>query len=101
MFCPKCGSLLKVKDGKTSCSCGYAGEKASSLSETIRHEERGASATDQENLFATERHVCPKCGHDKAVLVPPPAATRETWNSSEGDRSSYVCGKCGYKDFID
>ncbi len=102
MFCPKCGSLLKpLGDGFSSCSCGYKTKSREVLTEKTPHKKSGVEVVSEINPFATEHHICPKCGFDKAVLIESQIAVRETWNNSEADKPSFVCSRCGYKDFID
>lgn len=100
MFCPKCGSLLKVKKGKSLCACGYSAQ-----TKEVLHEELAPSKdlhiASEVNPMATTAHICTKCGFDKAVFLPPPQAIRDTWNNAEADHPSYVCGKCGFREFVD
>ena len=100
MFCPKCGSLLKIAGKTSSCSCGYATKTKDVLIEQLDQEEREIVVLPETNPFSTEEHVCQKCGFGKAVLIESQIAVRETWNTSEADRPSYVCGRCGYKEFV-
>lgn len=100
MFCPKCSSLLKIKKGVSYCSCGYSSVTKNIMTEKINKQNKKVSIVNEINPMATEKHTCTKCGFDKAVLLAPPAAVRETWTSSEADRSSFVCGKCGFREFI-
>jgi ribosomal protein S27AE len=100
MFCPRCGSLLRVSKGQASCSCGFTKAAEERFTEAGTHGSTVLPVVSDVNPMATEKHVCKMCGFDKAILVPPPAAVRETWNSGEADRESYVCGKCGFKEFV-
>lgn len=105
LFCPKCGSLLKTKaDGKKLvyfCSCGYSKQSASKeiIKEKVVHSDVIVEVSGI-NPLATADHVCGKCGFEKAVLVSPEIAVRETAGCCEGDRPAYVCGKCGFKEFL-
>ncbi len=103
MFCPKCGAILKTNAEGKYCSCGYQ-EKTKhveKITETIEHKGEEVIVRDsKDNPLATEKHTCPKCGCEKAILVGSQIAVRETWNSSETDRPAYICACCGYKDFI-
>lgn len=73
MFCPKCGSILKLKkEGNKrimACSCGYidkGGEKTK-LHEKV-NEKTEISIIENENhetLPSTEAK-CQKCGHNEA-----------------------------------
>lgn len=100
MFCPECGSLLKVKKGKSVCSCGYSTETTQVMTEKMATTPDVAVGSEIDPMANTQ-HVCKKCGFDRAVFNPPPAAIRDTWNNAEADRASYVCGKCGFREFID
>ncbi len=105
MFCPKCGSLLRSKneDGKiiSFCSCGY--EKKSKeeiiLKEEIKNSEN-EFVTQEINPLATENHKCSKCGCEKAILIGSQIGVRETCRVCETDRPAFVCGRCGFKEFI-
>lgn len=96
MFCPKCGSILKVKDGSVFCSCGYTDKntKQVNLSDKPKHKE--VRVLDGENRLAVHDHVCEKCGHDKAELI-----ERGIMYSDEDDVVLYKCGKCGYTKMMD
>jgi DNA-directed RNA polymerase subunit M/transcription elongation factor TFIIS len=105
LFCPKCGGLLKTKSVDTNilnyCSCGFekTSESRDFIKEIVDIKDEIVSVPEI-NPLANEIHVCPKCGCDKAFLVGSQIAVRETWNSGETDRPSFICGKCGYKDFL-
>ena len=72
MFCPKCGSLLKVKKEKNKtiqfCSCGYTSEqkKPQTIKETIDSEEKKIEVVEDQNVNPLTEEICPKCGHNKA-----------------------------------
>lgn len=108
MFCPKCGSLIlpSKQDGKIilRCSCGFEQESKDNASFHDRKKQDFSSEEvvvhTGENPMATEDHICLKCGCGKAILIGSQIAVRETWCNCETDRPAYVCGKCGYKDFI-
>ena len=96
MFCPKCGSLLKIKKEKNkkyySCSCGYTNsdiDKAQ-LKEEIKNENKTIDVVDssEEPLPLTEAE-CPKCDHGKAYywLV-------QTRAGDESDTKFFKCEKC-------
>jgi len=84
-----------------SCSCGYS-EKAKDdiIREKVDNSEDELIIRDGINPMATHNHVCKKCGCKKAIFVESQIAIRETWNSSETDKPAYVCGKCGFKEFV-
>ena len=107
-FCPDCGSLLKnrVEDGKSFqfCNCGFesvlSSKKFSSVIKEKIVSEKPVVTVSEINPFATESHVCKNCGFDKAVLVDSEIGVRETAGCCEFDRPAYICGKCGFKEFI-
>ena len=96
MFCPDCGSILKIKkEGSKNvkfCSCGYKGTDAakSIFSETVKkkHEDIPIIDKDYETLPLTEAE-CKKCGHRKAHfwLV-------QTRASDEPETKFLKCEKC-------
>ena len=73
MFCPKCGSILKLKKdgGKRvlACSCGFVDKsnEETKLSEKIDEKsEISVVERDDYETFPQMDVKCPKCGHDKA-----------------------------------
>jgi len=105
LFCPKCGGLLKTRLEESVstnyCSCGYEKQlkKDSIVKELVETNDVIIEPTEI-NPLADEEHVCKKCGYGKAILVAPQVAVRETWGHSETNHPAYICGKCGYKEFI-
>ena len=96
MFCPKCGSILKIKkEGKSAllyCSCGYKSRDLSKakISEKIDNSKRDIKVADQnfETLPITEAE-CKKCGHRKAYFW-----TLQTRASDEPETKFLKCEKC-------
>ncbi len=74
MFCPKCGSILKLrKDGSKhilACHCGYVDRKKEHLpilSEKVRNrKEIDVLEQDEDTVLPLTKAKCPKCGHGKA-----------------------------------
>jgi DNA-directed RNA polymerase subunit M/transcription elongation factor TFIIS len=101
MFCPKCGSILTPHDGIMKCSCGYfAQTKDEIVKEKVEHPGDDIIIREGINPLATHDHVCKRCACKKAIFVSSQIAIRETWNSSETDRPAFICGRCGFKEFV-
>lgn len=105
LFCPKCGGLLKTKSVDKNlinfCSCGY--EKRSKSKDIIKEKvdiKDEIIEASEISPLAIEDHVCKKCGFNKALIVTAEISVRETAGCCEADRPAYVCGKCGFKEFI-
>jgi len=92
MFCPKCGSLLKPKEGKMSCSCGYTQDKTVNIK--IDHEHKKIHdieilETDGSESLPSTEEECPKCGNNKAYF-----GTQQTGPSDEPEITIFRCTKC-------
>lgn len=96
MFCPKCGSLLKIKKEKNKkyyyCSCGYTNKdiKEATIKEEIKKEEKEIEVIDtEEEPLPTTETECPKCGHNKAYywLI-------QTRAGDEAETKFLKCEKC-------
>ena len=99
MFCPKCGSLMKVKKEKgkkfLKCeNCGYTTKDldSASITEEVKSESKPVDVVEEsdETLPLTEAE-CPKCGHNRAFywLV-------QTRAGDESETKFLKCEKCGY-----
>lgn len=96
MFCPKCGSLLKIKKEKNkkyfSCSCGYTNRDVADaqMTEEVKPPKKDVDVVhdDEEPLPLTEAE-CPKCDHGKAYywLI-------QTRAGDESDTKFFKCAKC-------
>lgn len=90
-FCPKCGSLLKPKNGILGCDCGYSQDE--SLTIKLEHKQENTKIdikeTDGlESLPRTEEE-CPECGNGEAYF-----GTQQTGPSDEPEVIIYRCTKC-------
>lgn len=104
-FCPDCGSLLRSRGDDGSCvffcSCGFLDNSSSGelVKEIVVHKDVIVPVSDV-NPLASESHVCKKCGFGRALLVEPEIVVRETAGCCEADRPGYICGRCGFKEFL-
>ena len=95
MFCPKCGSILLVKQVKDksvmSCSCGYtSNEKNLSIKEKIEDTEKKIEVVeDKEEVYPLTDEICPKCDHPKAFFW-----TAQTRAGDEAETKFFKCEKC-------
>ena len=93
MFCPKCGSILKSKEGKIVCSCGYAHKGSIKINLDVEKEQKKVEVVEKEEqgskLIIDEK--CPKCGHNKVYYW-----THQSGPSDEPEDQVYRCVKCGY-----
>jgi len=108
MFCPKCGGLLRAKEGSRAefeCPnprCGGFEQKAKELSkegvsrlkiEKNRSEVEDCPVVDAiEGVMPKTAVPCPKCGHNEAYWY-----LRQTRKSDEPETTFLTCCKCGYK----
>ncbi|MFH1917944.1 MAG: hypothetical protein ABIJ14_02470 [Nanoarchaeota archaeon] len=104
-FCHKCKTLLSPhkRDGKFffECSkCGFCevidGKNHLIAREKMKKpEKRGKGAVEDKDIFATYKHVCEKCGHDRAEVI-----DVGTFYSDEDSLILLKCGKCGWSERI-
>jgi len=101
MFCPKCGSILVLKDDgkkkKIGCkNCGYSPRVKTNL---ILKEK--VKVKKEDNIDVVSKKVetlpkmtanCKKCGHNKAYYW-----TLQTRATDEGETSFFECVKCGHR----
>ena len=73
MFCPKCGSILRLKkDGNKrvmACSCGYVDKSKEQAKLTEKLEEKkeiDVVEKSEDDILPLMDTECPKCGHKKA-----------------------------------
>lgn len=97
MFCPDCGSLLKIKKEKNkkyfSCSCGYTSKDLgdAQLKEEIVKDAKEVEiiGEEEDKILPLSDADCPKCGHTRAYywLV-------QTRAGDEADTKFLKCEKC-------
>ncbi len=98
MFCPKCGSLMKVKvDGKRKfmhCSCGYEDNKSAAMpiKEQVKDRDKieVIEKDDAQEALPIVDAECPKCGHKKARFW-----TIQTRAADEPETKFMKCIECG------
>ena len=96
-FCTKCGKIIVFKSPnlqgkKAECSCGnifVVNEEDFVLKEKTNN--KAIEVADDKNLLAVHKHVCRRCGHDKAQLIEIGAMYGD-----EEDIVRYKCGRCGH-----
>ena len=97
MFCPKCGSILIVKEmnKKRVLVCSNCGHKPGSadftLAEDMKKGERELGVVQEsqgETLPITDAE-CPKCGHSKAYYW-----MQQTRAADEAETRFFKCEKC-------
>lgn len=107
MFCPKCGGVLKSRSVNSKkeqfCSCGFSKKIKEEIviKEKIKQEKSEIYVHEQINPFADYKHICEKCGYDKAFIVQKELAKCETWARCEPNRTEVVCGKCGFRERLE
>lgn len=95
MFCPRCGSILKVKkQGKKkvmSCSCGYVlkNSGAKITEHLIKPEERSGIVERKLTHLPKTKALCPKCKHTLAYFW-----TLQTRSADEAETKFFKCVKC-------
>ncbi|WP_338602264.1 DNA-directed RNA polymerase subunit M [Sulfolobus tengchongensis] len=72
-FCPKCGSLMRVKGSKMVClKCGYTDSEVERvvLKESISHHNDKTIVADGEIIEGRVAvALCPRCGSTRAILL--------------------------------
>ena len=97
MFCPKCGKLMKSKDGKLTCAkCGYAEEISSAEKEHMKKvaymQENDILIVDDDMEIETKPTCaikCPNCGHGIAEWW-----LRQLRSADESEVRFFRCTKC-------
>lgn len=97
MFCPRCGSVLKVKkQGKKpvmSCSCGYVLKNSNAkITEHLAKPEERLGVIEESMTHLPKTSIeCPKCKHSLAYFW-----TLQTRGADESETKFFKCEKCGY-----
>ncbi len=99
MFCPRCGTILKVKKlGKRNvmfCRCGYVlkdlNAKTKITEQIVKHEERLGIAEKGTSHLPKTIMLCPKCSHNSAYFW-----TLQTRGADEAETKFFKCEKCGH-----
>jgi DNA-directed RNA polymerase subunit M len=97
MFCPKCGKLMKSKDGKLTCrKCGYAEEISSAEKEQMKKvaymRENDILIVDDDLEIETKPTCamkCPSCSHGIAEWW-----LRQIRSADESEVRFFRCVKC-------
>jgi len=94
-FCPKCGGIIEVKEGKAACaSCGHKQKKAPKIEISEKMEKRGSVAVineEESNVYPEVQITCPECKNKKAYFW-----TIQTRASDESETKFYKCTKCNH-----
>ncbi len=99
MFCPKCGSIMKVaeKDKKKilSCGCGYYSDdmEKAKIKDNHKYEKKEINIVEKEiETLPITGAVCPKCRHKKAYFW-----TAQTRAGDEPETKFLKCEKCMHR----
>ena len=95
MFCPKCHSLMFMKDGVYACSkCGYTAlpDGTETHVKKTRKKEEAAVIEDDIKTLPVAKVECPVCHNHEAYWV-----LRQTRASDEPETRIYQCTNCGHK----
>ena len=100
-FCSKCGTLIKLKNpnpqNKFYCDC-LQEIKLNSQDFIIKEKitpKKDIEIADNKNRLAVHKHICKKCGYDRAELI-----EIGVMYGDEADIVRFRCGKCGYVENI-
>ena len=92
-FCPKCGGMILVENGKASCTrCRYKPKKKPKIQASEKVEKGAGVVVVKEEENTTDPVVeikCPKCKNKKAYFW-----TTQTRASDESETKFYKCTKC-------
>lgn len=91
MFCPKCGSLLKIGKEGAYCSCGYTekGKKEQITEHSVNKEKSFEYGDESFEILPLTDAKCPKCKHNKAYYW-----TVQTRAGDEPETKFLKCEKC-------
>jgi DNA-directed RNA polymerase subunit M/transcription elongation factor TFIIS len=93
-FCPKCGSMLRLKEKEFHCKCGWKGSPVKPHVVESHGPKPGLSILESEiNPLAVYSHKCSNCGFEKAQL-----ASKGIQYTDEDEEVEFVCGRCGHHD---
>lgn len=93
-FCKRCGKLLKIKENKAECNCGFSkasDSKVSSTEKIRKSKKRGKGIAKKERTRKGFPHECKKCGHQYSEVTDLGAPY-----SDEANVYLFKCNKCGY-----
>jgi len=99
-FCPKCGSIMIVKEQKGKkllvCrKCGYKlkAAKKITIKETIEKKPMDSVVMieKQGEALPKVKQICPKCGNKEAYWW-----VQQTRSADEAPTTFYRCTKCGH-----
>lgn len=94
-FCPKCGTLMILKNGVWTCSkCGYEEKGKSSTVFVEKSENKNEIAfieKSPEVLPIDQDISCPKCGNKGVYFW-----YMQTRAGDEAETKFYRCPKCGH-----
>lgn len=92
-FCPKCGSVIMLSEGKAKCAkCGYKpqGKVKIQASQKIENNSKVAVVNEKSmNVNPIVQIKCPKCKHGEAYFW-----TMQTRSADESETKFYKCTKC-------
>lgn len=92
-FCQKCGGIIKVESGRTSCaSCGLRTNKKIKIESSEKLKQQKSVAVineDSENSNPIIEMACPKCKNKKAYFW-----TMQTRAADESETKFYKCVEC-------
>ena len=94
MFCPTCGSLLKIKkvDEKNVqyCDCGFSSQaQKKQIKEEVNINDDIAVIEDIDSVNPLADATCSKCGHEKAYWW-----LQQTRAGDEPETKFFKCEKC-------
>jgi transcription factor S len=92
-FCPKCGSIILVKEGKAACAkCGHKPKGRVKIEASEKVEKKLGVAVineKQSNTYPIVKMKCSECGNKEAYFW-----TMQTRASDESETKFYRCTKC-------
>ncbi len=93
MFCPKCHSIMFLKDEMFECrKCGYSQSPERAETFAPRRKKKEAVVIDEKEAptLPTAKVECPACNHREAFWV-----LKQTRASDEPETRIYTCKACG------
>lgn len=96
-FCPECGSMMYLDDGKFECQeCGAVKIREEDKDYTSTEEGGRGEVTVIEDAEAkglpTTEAQCPECGNDEAYWY-----LQQTRSADESETRFYICVECDHR----
>jgi len=101
-FCKKYKNILPPTNSEENfeIECAICGLKQKIKNTTSKEKfsekiKKGPGVANEENIYASYEHICPKCGHNKSQVI-----DLGIKYSDEDNLIFLKCGRCGFSERI-